>query len=640
MKHKKSMLLRTNLLVCLVILVGFAVTAALSYRTNYGASIQHIEQVSDLTSEDIYHQLSTAFTKPVHVSLTMAGDRLLQDFLTREPDHLQDPAFTETLRRYLDAYRQKYSYDSVFLVSTATGRYYNFEGLDRVLAPGDPENDWYYQLLASGDDYAMNVDNDEAAQNEITVFVNCKISDGQGQVLGIVGVGVRIEGLQALLRSYQETFGVSAYLIDDSSDIQLSTAYTGYQKQSFFALCPYSAGVRRQLLGWREEGEALSLWSDTKTGRDYLVARYLPELSWHLVVQRNTGPLMQGLQRQVGQTAAIIAVIIGFILLVITLVIRSYNRRIVELLQKNEQERRSVFQKATEQLFENIYELDITGDRPANQATADYFDSLGAPAGTPFSQALRIVAQKQIKEEFRQGYIDTFSPQNVLDCYRAGRDTLQYEFMISTGGDYYWMRITARLIENPGDGAVHMLTYRQNIDAEKRRQRRMQRLAHTDEMTGLYTKTATQLEMQQRLARSADGPFGFFILDIDNFKNANDSLGHEFGDTVIQSFAHKLVEHFGPEAVVGRIGGDEFAALVPNCDYQRAAQLAGELVQALSYQHRTASGSWQVSASVGVSLAPADGSDFLRLYRRADAALYKVKKQGKCGFALTGEPPA
>ena len=142
-------MLRTNILVCLIIVAGFLVTAVLSYQANYSASIENIEQVSRLTSEGVYYQMSSTFTKPVNVSLTMANDSLLKDYLSREEGHLEEAGYIDILREYLKGYQAKYGYDSVFLVSAATGRYYNFNGLDRVLVKGDPENAWYCLLYTS-----------------------------------------------------------------------------------------------------------------------------------------------------------------------------------------------------------------------------------------------------------------------------------------------------------------------------------------------------------------------------------------------------------------------------------------------------------------------------------------------------------
>ena len=173
------------------------------------------------------------------------------------------------------------------------------------------------------------------------------------------------------------------------------------------------------------------------------------------------------------------------------------------------------------------------------------------------------MAERQIKEEFRVGYLETFEPQNVLAAYEAGCDELRYESMISTGEEYYWLRITALIAKNDDDGAIHMLVYRQNIDAEKRQESRTQKLAMTDETTGLYTKSATRRLIEQRLPESPKQLHALFVFDIDVFKQANDLLGHAFGDTVIESFKHTIRSSFRAGDIVGHVGGDEFVVFVP-----------------------------------------------------------------------------
>ena len=183
---KKNTLLHTNILICVIIIIGFLLTAAISYKTNWGVFEKDVEQVSNLTMEGILHQIDSNFTKPVNISITMANDNLLKEFLAEEEAHLEDEEFIQTMRDYLNAYRVKYGYDSVFLVSRLTSRYYHFKGLDRVLNQGDPENEWYYDFLEAGQEYSLNIDNDEAAKNEITVFINAQILGEDGQVMGIV----------------------------------------------------------------------------------------------------------------------------------------------------------------------------------------------------------------------------------------------------------------------------------------------------------------------------------------------------------------------------------------------------------------------------------------------------------------------
>lgn len=636
---KKNILIRTNLLVCLIIVIGFLITAFLSYQMNYTVSLDNIEQVSSLTSEGIYYQLTTLFTKPVNISLTMANDSLLRTTLLQEQENLDSSEYIETLREYLNSYRIKYNYDSVFLVSSATHRYYNFKGLDRTLEPENPENDWYYDSLSLSQEYWINVDNDEVAgaNNKITVFINCSIQEDDGTLLGTVGVGLQIDSLQALIQEYENQYNVEAYLVDQNGMIEIASHYTGYEKVNFFSLFDYPQDIRQSLLIWNKGEAADSFWTaqdGRRSGEDYLITRYIPELDWHLVVRQDTGKFLAELKEEMLRSALIILMIIIFILIVITRVIRSFNRQIVALTQSMEQEKRSIFKKATEELFDDIYELDITRNRPANEATVQYFMSLGAEANTPYDEALKIVAEKQIKEEYRQGYIDTFKPENVIKAYEAGQDTLKYEFLMSTGGDYFWMRITARIIAQKSDGSLHMLTYRQNIDAEKRQENRLQELAQLDEMTGLLTKTATRRHIEHLLKEKPDQLYAFFILDIDTFKQANDLYGHAFGDSVIEKFAAVLRAQFREQDIIGRIGGDEFAVFIPAPDIAWVKNRAQRLLKALHYTHMALGNSWDVSASIGVALTAREAQDFESLYQKADSALYMSKKNGRNNYTL------
>ncbi|WP_343210643.1 sensor domain-containing diguanylate cyclase [Anaerolentibacter hominis] len=636
---KKNILLRTNLLVCAIIIAGFLITAVLSYRANYSESLKNIEQVSNLTSEGIYYQINSIFTKPVNVSLTMANDSLLKSLLQEEGDDRENQSYEETIREYLDTYRIKYEYDSVFLVSAATNLYYNFNGADRVLLKEDPENIWYYDMLESGTEYAINVDNDEVegADNEITVFVNCKIRDANQKIVGIVGVGVRIDHLQKLLRAYQDEFGVNAYLIDGEGLIEISAEYSGYEHVSFFEKTLYDDQTRQEVLGWKEEETSHGFWAEipAEKGRmNYLVTRYLPELEWSLAVEQNTGLLTAKLARQMEVTVAVICVILLAVLYIITRVIRKFNRQIVTLERDKEQERHNIFEKATEQLFDKIYEMDITNNRPSNRATEEYFESLGAPRGVSFDKALHIIAQKQIKEEFRRGYIETFTPESVIRAFHEGTDTLRYEFMISNDGEhYFWMRITARLIWQESNQTLHMLTYRQNIDAEKRREEQMVKLAQTDEMTGMLTKSGTQHRMDRELAADTGKLFAFLILDIDNFKQANDLFGHVFGDGVIHDFTQIIRAHFNATDILGRVGGDEFAVFCAVPDEAWAEEKVKTLSAALDHDYEEDGHCWHVSASIGVAFArPGDSRELL--YKYADAALYETKRKGKNGYTV------
>ena len=630
---KKDALLKTNLFICVIIILGFAVASYVSYHSNNGIFKKDVEHISALTSEGIFYQIDAIFTKPINISLTMANDHLLKEFLSEEADRGDDADFVQTMRNYLYGYKEKYHYDSVFLVSAQTSRYYHFNGVDRTLAPGNPENDWYYAFLNGREDTGLNIDNDEAAQNEVTVFINCKIKSDDGAVLGVVGVGFKVDSLQGIFRDYENQFGIKAYLIDSDGTIQVSTDQTGFEPSSLFDIDGCAVFEDKAFPAPDSEN---AFWYHEDGREGYAVARYVPNLKWYLMIDNDTTAWRNQTIVQLIIGVLVIALVTATVLFITTRIIRRYNAQIVSLTLEHEKKHSAIFKEETEKIYENIYEIDITHNRAASEATRLYFESLGVPKNTAaYDEALEIIAEKQIKAEYREGYLTTFGPRQVLNAYDLGIENLRYEFMITKDGgqSYYWMRITARIFFWEEDQSVRMFVYRQNIDEEKKREQYMYEKMKRDPLTGLYHKIGTQEQIDRVLAAHPEKIYAFFILDIDDFKAVNDTCGHAMGDLVISRFAEVLKAQFREDDIVGRIGGDEFAVFVPMPSRKYARQKAESLVDALHIRYGD---SGQLTASVGAALAPRDGGSFTVLYQKADSALYDVKAQGKDGFKLYG----
>jgi diguanylate cyclase (GGDEF)-like protein len=126
--------------------------------------------------------------------------------------------------------------------------------------------------------------------------------------------------------------------------------------------------------------------------------------------------------------------------------------------------------------------------------------------------------------------------------------------------------------------------------------------------------------------------FAILFIDLDRFKRVNDTQGHSAGDEVLSEIARRLRNCVRGEDVIGRLGGDEFLAVLQNCDVHRAAHVAGRILQAL-YRPITVNAKYDtsitLSASIGVSLYPHDGEDVDALLRNADMAMYKAKSTGR-----------
>ncbi len=633
----KHPLLRTNILICSIIFIGFFITAILSYRSNIGVFEKDVEHVSTLATEGIYAQIEAIFSRPVSVSLTMANDHLLKTFLADEKRFLSNPEYVARMRQYLNAYRKKYRYDSVFLVSENTKRYYHFSGLNRILEENNPENIWYYTFVRNNEEYSLNIDNDEATDDSITVFVNCKIRDAHGSVMGVVGVGFKVDSLQKLLHAYDEQFNVNASLINNKGIVEVSSVKNGHENADFFTGNPLS-GFRERILGSGDDPETFWYSSDNRDG--YVIAQYIPTLKWHLVVENDVSEIRSKFRYQLAMNLLIIVCVIVLVLFTITRLIKKYNAQIVELTVSQETEYQQLLHKATEKLYENIYEMDITRNRAGGETTRHYFERLGMDGNVPYDEALKTIARRQIKEEFIPGYLETFCPENVLDKYRSGVNNLSYDFLYSEDGkNYHWMRINAQIFFWKSDQSVRMVVYRKNIDAEKRREQGLLEETQKDPMTPLFNKRATEQLITECLKNplSSDSKHAFLILDIDHFKSINDHYGHAVGDEVIIEFASELKSQFRNDDIVGRIGGDEFVVLLRNYDRLETIREKLDRLCAKFARKNYGKQSFHISTSIGAALYPEHGTSYSELYEKADQALYFSKTHGRGGFTIFGE---
>ncbi len=153
-----------------------------------------------------------------------------------------------------------------------------------------------------------------------------------------------------------------------------------------------------------------------------------------------------------------------------------------------------------------------------------------------------------------------------------------------------------------------------------------------DSLTELLNRRTFQEEVD-RVIGEKPGLSAFIMVDLDNFKQVNDTYGHLVGDDVLVATAKKLRAQFRSEDLVARIGGDEFSVFmlnIPSVEYM--ARRAGQLVDKLRYSFRQ--GGRTVTVSVGVSFYPRDGESFPQLYACADEAMYRAKQNGRNCFAL------
>ena len=165
----------------------------------------------------------------------------------------------------------------------------------------------------------------------------------------------------------------------------------------------------------------------------------------------------------------------------------------------------------------------------------------------------------------------------------------------------------------------------------RRLMERVERMARYDELTELPNRHGIDTAISQRLPENKDAPFALALMDIDDFKRANDLYGHELGDVALRTIAQAVRDAFPEDAIVGRNGGDEFLAMVLGEDAQKMdSYLAKLFSQSLHCEHEGKSHVFTMSA--GYVCHPEQAKDLRAAYSRADTALYAMKRSGKCGY--------
>lgn len=162
----------------------------------------------------------------------------------------------------------------------------------------------------------------------------------------------------------------------------------------------------------------------------------------------------------------------------------------------------------------------------------------------------------------------------------------------------------------------------------------IQRLAHFDPLTGLPNRLLLSDRSQHALsaARRSHQGVALMFLDLDHFKNVNDSLGHRVGDGVLVELAARLKSVVREQDTVSRLGGDEFILLLPDTDAVGAAHVANKLLQAALLPFQIEQHELTVTPSIGIAIYPKDGPDLDTLSRCADAAMYQAKEDGRNSY--------
>ncbi|MGA8006638.1 MAG: diguanylate cyclase, partial [Burkholderiales bacterium] len=241
---------------------------------------------------------------------------------------------------------------------------------------------------------------------------------------------------------------------------------------------------------------------------------------------------------------------------------------------------------------------------------------------------------------------DMVHPEDRERYLAAGRAALAAgepyaaEFRVVTrDGEVRWIAAHGSVLRPPQGGVARMIGVSQDITERKRQEEEVRFLAYHDTLTGLPNRRLLDDRMRQAvyLAQRRDVRVAALLIDLDDFKQVNDALGHRAGDAVLREVAQRLSACMRKSDTLARQGGDEFVALLPDLQRESDCQFVAEKVlRALEPEFHVEGRVFRIGASIGISIYPSDASDGETLLRNADVAMYRAKQLGRNQYRFYG----
>ncbi len=230
----------------------------------------------------------------------------------------------------------------------------------------------------------------------------------------------------------------------------------------------------------------------------------------------------------------------------------------------------------------------------------------------------------------------TESPCGGALAIRHGATSVQDKelVLVHKDGKHVYVLVNASIKRDADGNAISLTAFITDITERKHSEARLEQLATHDTLTNLPNRVLLNDRLQQMLDRAPRGSsVAVMFIDLDRFKEVNDSMGHDCGDVLLCEVAARLHRNMRPSDVVARLGGDEFV-VAAHCSEgpESAAAIADKLLASLAVPVDIGGQEIFVSASIGISLYPQDGTSKELLFQSADTAMYRAKAAGRNGF--------
>lgn len=250
---------------------------------------------------------------------------------------------------------------------------------------------------------------------------------------------------------------------------------------------------------------------------------------------------------------------------------------------------------------------------------------------------LEVDSVEEVKKRSLQAFLlpEHRTPFMALHRRVMKGESAKLEFeIVGRRGTRRWLETHAAPMRGVDGQIESLLGISRDITERKYSEERIQYLANFDALTGLPNRNllTDHLEYAISLVKRSDGNLAMVFIDLDRFKEINDTLGHTVGDAFLIEVGVRLKRVLREPDTVSRLGGDEFILVLPDTDEQEAAQIVDDVLEAISKPFQVQQFALVVTASIGIAIYPHDGENFETLSKSADTAMYRAKDEGRNGY--------
>lgn len=307
-----------------------------------------------------------------------------------------------------------------------------------------------------------------------------------------------------------------------------------------------------------------------------------------------------------------------------------------EKMVQSQYQREAQYRKMTMEDTALYYEVDLTHQI----FVTGYEDLVNHYATAPtnrFDDIIQLMIDHLIYDDDRELVQRHINWKFLMNAYKQGKTKIEFEYRrLLNQTEFGWVDCTIYLLADEITNDVKALGYIRDIDDMKKLELSLKYQAERDLLTGIYNKMTTQRLIEKELEDHPELLHVLMIIDLDDFKQINDTLGHAFGDSVLLEVSTRLRMLIDRgSSIIGRIGGDEFIVYLHNVEsVAHAVELAKNICSLLEDTYISVNEHCHISGSIGIACAPEDGTTFEHLYRNADIALYSSKSNGKGTYSF------